>query len=42
MIGDVMKTRVYALSRYVNRAKGDYSVGDDREASIGGVAAGAA
>ena len=42
VIGDVMKMRVYALSRYVNRVKRDDSVGDDREAAVGGVAAGAA
>ena len=35
VIGDVMKTRAYKLSRYVNKVKRGYSVGDDREASFG-------
>ena len=42
VIGDVMKTRVYALEPVCeSRARGD-SVGDDREAAFGGAAAGAA
>ena len=40
VIGDLVKTRVYAVCRWLNRERRGDSPGDSGEAAIGGTAAG--